>query len=548
VAEPRSVRSAWHAAGAQVAARYWLLLPLAAVAALYAAGFAGWFVGDDHANLHQAYAWQQQGEFWSRLLAQFGSGVTDQSAFYRPLIIASLNLNYLLAGSDYSGWYLVNYALHLAAVLLVALCVRRLLELHEDASNRAGAVAAMLAALWFGLNPLLAEGVFWVSARSDSSVTVLSLLGLACWLGRGRAGPWLLPVLLLPALLFKESAAVLPLQVSLLWLASPALRSRSRSLALLACYALLLAYLGYRLLLFGDAWQTYGGGAGSQSQLPDPQRLLDALRSVAPWWQGLFGGSPAALGFAVASLTAIALALPGNRRWHLPLALVAATGGLLLATFLNLGELVAHGEGGRLLYTPCAWYALALGVAIAGCRWRPLALAATAAVAIATLAAGWLQQSLLTRAVAAQQQLQLTAAALPAWAARDGRPALLLVPDHLGPIVVGRNAQGALVLPPVQAEPLLSRVLPTLPSEVPARHELYRGGLLDVLEGTPMHYWDNDALAAYTGPRRPRWPQRVLCWGPDGQLAEFDAPPADAAEHWAAAILADAKRHRCRWR
>jgi hypothetical protein len=548
VAEPNSTRSGLHAAGGWISARYWLLLPLAAVAALYAAGFAGWFVGDDHANLHQAFTWQQQGELWSRLLAQFGSGVTDQSAFYRPLIIASLSLNYLLAGTDYAGWYAVNYVLHLAAVLLVALCVRRLLDLQEGTPDRAAAVAAMLAALWFGLNPLLAEGVFWLSARSDSSVTVLALAGLAGWLGRGRVGPWLLPVLLLPALLFKESAAVLPLQVSLLWLASPALRSRRHSLALVACYALMLAYLGFRVLLFGDPWQVYGGGAGGEARLPDPQRLFDAVRSIVPWWQGLFGGSPAALGFAAGSVVAIAAALLGNRRWRLPLALLAATGGLLLATFLNLGGLVAHGEGGRLLYTPLAWLALAVGVALAGCRGRPLALAATTAFAIAIALGIWLQQSVLSHAVTAQQQLRLTAEALPAWAARDRRPALLLVPDHLGPVVIARNAQGALVLLPVQSEPLLPQVLPTLPDEVPARHELYRNGLLDVLEGTPMRYWDHDALAAYAGPRRPRWPQRVLCWAGLGQLAEFAAPPPEPVEAWAATILADAARHGCRLR
>jgi hypothetical protein len=547
VAEPTSAASGWRAAVRRLAAGYWLLLPLAAVAALYAAGFAGWFIGDDHANLHQAHVWQQKGELWAQLLAQFGSAVSEQSAFYRPLIIASLSLNYLLAGTDYAGWYAVNYALHLGAVLLVALCVRRLLGLHNGASERAGAIAAMLAALWFGLSPLLAEGVFWLSARSDSSVTVLSLGGLACWLGRGRGGPWLLPVLLLPALLFKESAAVLPLQVALLWLASPALRSGSRGSALLACIGLMLAYIGFRVLMFGDPWQVYGGGSG-EVRLPDPQRLFDALRSIAPWWQGLFGGSRAAPVFAVASLAALAFALLGNRRWLLPLALLAATGGLLLATFLNLGGLAGNGEGGRLLYTPSAWYALALGVALAGCRWRPLALAATAALVLATLAAAWLQQRLLTRAVAAQQQLQLTAAALPAWAARNREAALLLVPDHLGPIVVTRNAQGGVALPPVQPAPLLQQVLPTLPDEVPARHGVYRDGVIDLFEGAAMQYWDNDALAAYAGPRRPRWPQRVLCWSAEGQLADFAAPPPEAIESWAATILADAERHGCRLR
>ena len=83
----------------------------------------------------------------------------------RPLVIASFSLNYQLSGTSYAGWYALNFAVHLANVALVAFLVSRWArKLGVD-----GSLAACLAALVFGLSPLLAEGVFWVSARKRNT-------------------------------------------------------------------------------------------------------------------------------------------------------------------------------------------------------------------------------------------------------------------------------------------------------------------------------------------------------------------------------------------
>ena len=44
-----------------------------------------------------------------------------------------------------------------------------------------GRVAGIIAATFFALCPILAEGVFWVAARADACVTLLTLAGVYVW-------------------------------------------------------------------------------------------------------------------------------------------------------------------------------------------------------------------------------------------------------------------------------------------------------------------------------------------------------------------------------
>jgi hypothetical protein len=444
----------------------------------------------------------------------------------------------------------VNLATHLGAVTLVAACVRRLCAVQGVVDARAVFTAAGLAAAWFGLCPLLAEGIYWAAARSDASVTLLSLAGLAAWIGRdpvARPVAWALPLLLVAALMFKESAAVLPLQVGLLWLAAPRLRTPSRTRALLACFIVVALFLLLRAVLFGSALGSYAQPGDSPSAL-DPAALLALLHGIGRWWQGSMAATPWFAGlFATASIAAAMLPLLRRVDLRLPLALFAAAAGMVAATLLNVGALVPSGEGGRLFHTPAAWLAIGIGVALAICPPARLRVAATVLLLAAVAFALPTQQMLLGRAVAAQQQLRDTVAAMPALDRRVDAPVLLLVPDRLGPVVVGRNAQGALVMPPLQPRPLLARILPTLPHEVAGRHAQYQEGLIDVFEALDLEYWDLDAFLGYDGPRHPRWPTRIACWSQrEGALVDFAAPPAQPADGWAPTILAAAADAGCR--
>lgn len=524
-----------------------LLLPLLVVGLFYAPGFGGYWLGDDLTNLHHFHHWSEQGRLWADSLASFSRGISAQGSAWRPLSILSLAANQALAGEHYAGWYAANYLVHLANTLLVALLVGRMAEhLRVHAS-----FAAVLAAFAFGLAPTLAEGVYWLSARADGWVTLLTLL--AAWLWAGPAGgaprawmPLAVAGLLALGLLFKESAAVFPLQLGLLALAWPSRKGSSRWLALAAGFALLLAFFVWRAHLFGHAFWVYAAPGVEQAEVDWLARLQSALASFPPWWQALTGGGAWAWIYLVAAPAACALAVvagdPSQRR--LALALWAASGGMALATVLNLGTLLAHGEGGRLSYGPLAWAAVALGVSLA----RPLVnrparpLAALLAL-IAVASGGWLLHAQLARVRSAQDGLAALAAGLPAFVDAHPGYTLLLAPEHAGQVVLLRNAQGAIALPPLQAEGLLHRVLPSLPGELAQRHEHIASGMLTQFEARRFQHLLGDEVAGLFEPAPARWPDHYACWSmAERRFLELPAPASTDARAWVAALQAELAR------
>ncbi|MBK7143861.1 MAG: hypothetical protein IPH76_01155 [Xanthomonadales bacterium] len=58
-------------------------------------------------------------------------------------------------------------------------------------------------------------------------------------------------------------------------------------------------------------------------------------------------------------------------------------------------------------------------------------------------------------------QLSVAAASLG-----DDEFALVVVPDHIGPVPFARNAQGGIVMPPQQTANLLPRLVPLLPEAI----------------------------------------------------------------------------------
>ena len=530
-------------------------------AIVFAPGYAGYWLSDDFNNLHRAYVWQINGESLAQLLRQFVSDPDDGAAFYRPLLIVSLTLDYLLHGSSYAGWYAHNHLLHLGNTLLVALLVRRIAA-HAGAD---ATYAAPLAAAVFALSPLLAEGVYWLSARSDASVTLLSLIGLMAWIGepgKARAQAAWLPVLLLPALMFKESAALLPLQAGLLWLALPTLRERHRLLALVAAALAVGGFMAWRAYLFGNAWQVYG--STEASLLGSLARLPEALASALPWLQGLLGGHTLLIGTYIASLLAVLVVGTLRSQARLPaLALFAAGGGAVLATLLNLGALVGGGEGGRLLYTPLAWLSIGLGVLFASGRrgGRAAASTGTASIeseaprnqrtsvvmlAVPTLLGSALLLTLLAEVRQVQSTLRQIVETLPEFTEGSDQGTLLLLPDAVGPAVAGRNAQSAFVLQPLQEKGFIDRVLPALPGDLSTRHDQYADGLLDQLAIAQLQFIDRSIPLPPAPERRPRWPSSVACWSDsERRLIAFDAPDGASKSSWIESIEQAAQARDC---
>ena len=150
---------------------------------------------------------------WSNLPRAFGSDlwyhVARHQVYYRPLFVAWSMLNYSLFGLRPWGWHLGAVLLHVGAVAAVFCLARRLgLEYWT----------AALTALIFAVHPIHIEPVAWVSAASDTMMTMFAALAFAAFLnGRDKLNPdrtkkaaWCIAslALLACALLTKEMAVV----------------------------------------------------------------------------------------------------------------------------------------------------------------------------------------------------------------------------------------------------------------------------------------------------------------------------------------------------
>lgn len=150
---------------------------------------------------------------WSNLPRAFGSDlwyhVARHQVYYRPLFVAWSMLNYTLFGLRPWGWHLGAVLLHVGSVASVFWLSRKLgLEYWT----------AVLTALIFALHPVHIEPVAWVSAASDTLVTIFAALAFGAFLsgrnsernrGRQTTAWWIASLVLLAcALLTKEMAVM----------------------------------------------------------------------------------------------------------------------------------------------------------------------------------------------------------------------------------------------------------------------------------------------------------------------------------------------------
>ena len=144
---------------------------------------------------------------WGNLPRAFGSDlwyhVARHQVYYRPLFVAWSMLNYTLFGLRPWGWHLGAILAHVGAVTAIFWLARKLgLEYWT----------AALAALIFALHPIHIEPVVWISAASDTMVTMFVALAFGTFLNGRDPGrtrwTWRLVsfVLLACALLTKEMA------------------------------------------------------------------------------------------------------------------------------------------------------------------------------------------------------------------------------------------------------------------------------------------------------------------------------------------------------
>lgn len=194
----------------------WLLLAVLSVTFLaYFTALFGEFVYDDGFQILKNPTLQSLANvpaMFTQGVWQFMSAGQSEAVglYYRPMFNSLLILNYQLFGFAPLGWHLVSVLLHVAATGLVYWLAKRW---------GWPALAALLAALVFGLHPVHVESVAWVSGVPDPLAAVFLLLALLAYEKQRATGAavWLGASLLcaLAALFTKEVAIVLPAIIGL---------------------------------------------------------------------------------------------------------------------------------------------------------------------------------------------------------------------------------------------------------------------------------------------------------------------------------------------
>lgn len=282
----------------------------------------------------------------------------------RPLTFATFWLNRQLGGESPAGYHAFNLALHIAAVLLLYECLRRLIT----------PTPALVAAAIFAVHPIQAESVDYVWGRSIVLASALCFASLLAWITGRR---WQAVAWFAAALLAKEEVAAFPL---MLWF----FEKRRRPSGQIA--AMLVLSLAAGLHVIYAAAITPGSTAGAQAGITPWRyflaqgpviwrylRLLvvpygftvDPEIAVPPVWLGLA---------AWAALAAIAVLAWRRTPW-------VVAGFLLLlpsSSIFPAADLAAD----RRMYLPLMAFATAAALALARVRWKPLAPAVVIGLAV----------------------------------------------------------------------------------------------------------------------------------------------------------------------
>lgn len=283
----------------------------------------------------------------------------------RPLTWFSYWLNFRLGGSEPFGYHLVNLALHLACVWLVADTLSRIIP----------APAALTAAILFGLHPIQTEAVVYVFARATLLMTLFCLLSLRAW-AAGRH--WQAVAWFVPALLAKEECVAFPVFLALLHLSVS--RNHAERPPIAAMLALSLA-AGLRVMAVAAI--TPGSGAGVQSGVSTADYFLVQGLAILRYARLLilpYGFtiesplSPGGGGMAIASWLLIFTGLALAFRWFDK----ARAGFWLVGAFALLAPSSSifpamDLSADRRLYLPMVALGAAAGLAIRH-RWLPVAL------------------------------------------------------------------------------------------------------------------------------------------------------------------------------
>ncbi|MCB2218096.1 MAG: tetratricopeptide repeat protein [Desulfobulbaceae bacterium] len=151
------------------------------------------------------------------MYARPGSGI-----IYRPIPCLTLGLNWFFGQKEVFGYHLINFIIHFTTCYLLYLCISQLLKtgvLSGRFTDREIQFIAILAALFWAVNPIQTQAVTYIVQRMASMAAMFSVASIYCYLlARARkTQPARIAYLIFSvffyfcAILSKENSATLPL-------------------------------------------------------------------------------------------------------------------------------------------------------------------------------------------------------------------------------------------------------------------------------------------------------------------------------------------------
>lgn len=435
----------------------WLILgTIAYLFFMHLGSINGQLLSDSFSLIYNCYGWQQADQMSDGLLSMFYRSTNEAggSFMFRPLAIASLCGDYVLWGEQAFAHKLIQLLWHIGNGVLLYVLLAKVVRYYQ-LDTRFAAVTACL----FLLSHLTPEISVWVAGRFDALVQTFMFLCLYAYWSQKRI--WALCFLTL-ALLSKESAMVIvPMLVSLScfrhWGKPNGLMTISRESGLFII--LLGLYLVYRWFIFGQTTQVY-------SQSGDLfERIMSHAITFPTFLRHTLLGAVDHLMLCGVYLV-LMLGLYGysfyraRQRQMLRLWLFVASGIVIILTALltQVGPGESSGTGARLLYIVIPWQMALLSLPMLYETRRSYRFVMLGFLLVAT----WMHCLVLQQWIAASQISKKLVSQVPdmAQSVDQDNWSLLLVPDHIGPALLARNAQAAMVLPPFQKQVYLNSVVP----------------------------------------------------------------------------------------
>ena len=345
-----------------------LMLCLAVATITYLPAFDSGFVSDDFSLISGV----DRG-------GPFGVWTRSGSDFFRPVVAASLYMNYAFSGLDAVAYHVTNVAMHVLNAVLVAMLAWQLLAV--ESRVRDARLISFGAGLLFLLFCSHTEAVSWIAGRTDVIATLFSLCALIAVVryAQRRSIVWGTASIVFGVLALgsKEAAIVLPgiaLAVTALVVRDSDRPVRRRVLWQVALTGVVIgaSYVVIRTLLIGKLIGGYGElhahfspvDAFLNLVLNFPGRVL-----FIPFGKATFAGvSVTRSGVLFAGFAAVVIGVWLFRRVvplrHLIIA-VALCYGLSVLPVLNLYVSAIDTQGERLLYLPSVFVALGVVLVLA---------------------------------------------------------------------------------------------------------------------------------------------------------------------------------------